>query len=466
MNRKDISNIKLPSESNKEAHKSFFHENFIAGIAPNLRGIDATMYIRKPWRIIHPEKNDGNDPKSIVNMDLSPSFVYDSENKTASITFNKEKKTINSVEDFKNFFKDISLDKLFISIPKNEITLPILAFYMITAEEQSVPLDILKGIIKIDTNKEFTINKKTEHSKTIASKISTDIIKYTNTHTPQFNNISIIGYQSQKKETTPETELAYTLLSGINTIKEGIGSDIDIDTLANTISFSWEAGTDHFYEIAKMRASRMLWAKLIKQFNPKNPDALKLRFHSKINTLNTTKQDSFKNLGLSGSKAMSVIFGGTQSLNLNTHHKFIEFTKDFSSMINKKTQLYLLDETNIAKIIDPWAGSYYLEELTEKIAGKTWKLIEEIKKVGDIKKHNQIRHQESNSLASDFKNKTSQLPQKGFINIPIKNKVGIEKSLNDLTNCIKTGKGNLLHYTLVATRNRATIHEIMQALKN
>jgi len=444
MNRKDISNIKLPS-SNKRNKENFPHEDFIAGIAPHLRGNNSTMYIQNPWEIKRPNNSSLNDRENeVINIDLTSNTYYNSTSNNIEIILGEEKFLLSSIDDLKTLFSKISLDKVFLSISDDKNLLPILASYIIIAEEQGVSLDSLNGSIHINVDEKQTNAN--------YDRIIKDIITYTNTYTPKFSAITITKQPNSK----PENELALLLMNGIEYIKKGIASGIGINTLISNISFFWHLETDHFKEIALMRVARMLWAKLIK---PYNPNSLEFNCHCKINIVNSKKQDIFSNINNATVKAMSAVFGGTESIQINTNHNINAPISDY--LTNQNIQLYLQGETHITKTVDPWAGSYYLETLTNRLANITWSLIKEIESSDNSTLH-QIEQEKENIILSPTIEKPSTEPQKKEY---LKNKITLKKSLSDLSNSIKNNEGNILNYALIAVKNSATFNEIIDILE-
>ena len=293
---------------------------------------------------------------------------------------------IDSVEDMKILFDQIPLDKMSVSMTMNGAVLPIMAFYIVAAEEQGVKPELLSGTIQNDILKEFMVRNTYIYPPTPSMKIISDIFEYTSQNMPKFNSISISGYHMQEAGATCDIELAYTLADGLEYIRKGLDAGMDIDSFAPRLSFFWAIGMNHFMEIAKMRAGRMLWAKLVKQFNPKNPKSLSLRTHSQTSGWSLTEQDPFNNVARTCIEAAAAAFGGTQSLHTNALDEAIALPTDFSARIARNTQLYLQQETNITKTVDPWAGSFYVEKLTEEIAEKAWAHIEEVEELGGMTK--------------------------------------------------------------------------------
>ena len=399
MARKTLQNLSLNLQK-KGHNKSFDHEDFGAGIAPNLRGPYSTMYVRRPWTIRQYagfstaeesnsfyRRNLAAGQKGLsVAFDLATHRGYDSDHERVEGDVGKAGVAIDSVEDMKILFEGIPLDKMSVSMTMNGAVLPILAFYIVAAQEQGVHEIDLSGTIQNDILKEFMVRNTYIYPPSPSMKIIADIFEYTSEKMPKFNSISISGYHMQEAGATPEIELAYTLANGLEYIKKGIETGMKIDSFAPRLSFFWAIGMNHFTEIAKMRAARMLWAKLVKEFHPKNPKSLTLRTHSQTSGWSLTEQDPFNNVARTTIEAMAAVFGGTQSLHTNALDEAIALPTDFSARIARNTQIYLQQETHITKTVDPWAGSYHLEQLTEDIANKAWQLIQEVEELGGMTK--------------------------------------------------------------------------------
>ncbi len=512
MNRKDISKIKLPDNTNINT-ESFPHEDFVAGIAPNLRGPYSTMYVRRPWTIrqyagfstaeesnAFYRRNLAAGQKGLsVAFDLATHRGYDSDHDRVQGDVGKAGVAIDSVEDMKVLFDQIPLDKMSVSMTMNGAVLPILAFYIVAAEEQGVSPEKLSGTIQNDILKEFMVRNTYIYPPTPSMKIIADIFEYTSNNMPKFNSISISGYHMQEAGATPEIELAYTLADGLEYIKTGLAAGMKIDSFAPRLSFFWAIGMNHFTEIAKMRAGRMLWAKIVKQFNPKNPKSLALRTHCQTSGWSLTEQDPFNNVARTTIEAMAAAFGGTQSLHTNALDEAIALPTDFSARIARNTQIYLQQETNITKTVDPWAGSYHLEKLTEDIANKAWKLIEEVDELGGMTKAiekgipkmrieeaaaikqaridsgqdvivgvNKYQLKEEDPLhileVDNEAVRQSQIDRLNEIKAKRDN-AAVAKSLDNLTACAKSNQGNLLDLAVKAAKLRATLGEISDALE-
>ncbi|WP_026809008.1 methylmalonyl-CoA mutase [Arenibacter latericius] len=388
-----------PSYSQKDTER-LGHLNFAAGIPPYLRGPYSTMYVKRPWTIRQyagfstAEESNAFYRRNLqagqkglsVAFDLPTHRGYDSDHERVVGDVGKAGVAIDSVEDMKILFKDIPLDKMSVSMTMNGAVLPIMAFYIVAAEEQGVSLDQLAGTIQNDILKEFMVRNTYIYPPTPSMQIVADIFKYTSKHMPKFNSISISGYHMHEAGATADLELAYTLADGLEYIRTGIKAGLDIDHFAPRLSFFWGIGMNHFMEIAKMRAGRMLWAKLVKQFNPKKNKSLALRTHSQTSGWSLTEQDPFNNVARTTIEASAAVFGGTQSLHTNALDEAIALPTDFSARIARNTQLFLQEETGITKTVDPWGGSYYVESLTHEIAQKAWELIQEVEELGGMTK--------------------------------------------------------------------------------
>jgi methylmalonyl-CoA mutase len=398
MKRKDFSQLKITSQTEKEI--SFEHENYVAGIVPYLRGPYSTMFVRQPWTIrqyagfstaeesnAFYRRNLAAGQKGLsVAFDLATHRGYDSDHERVQGDVGKAGVAIDSVEDMKMLFDQIPLDQMSVSMTMNGAVLPILAFYIVAAREQGVADKLLEGTIQNDILKEFMVRNTYIYPPAPSMKIIADIFEYASKNMPKFNSISISGYHMQEAGATPEIELAYTLADGLEYIKTGIAAGMDIDTFAPRLSFFWAIGMDHFGEIAKMRAARMLWAKMAKQFNPKNPKSLILRTHCQTSGWSLTEQDPFNNVARTAIEAMAAAFGGTQSLHTNALDEAIALPTDFSARIARNTQIYIQEETKITKTVDPWAGSDFLEKRTEEMVNTAWELLREVEELGGMTK--------------------------------------------------------------------------------
>ena len=424
---------------------------------------------------------------------------YDSDHERVVGDVGKAGVAIDSVEDMKILFDQIPLDKMSVSMTMNGAVLPIMAFYIVAAQEQGVALKDLAGTIQNDILKEFMVRNTYIYPPTPSMKIISDIFQYTSKNMPKFNSISISGYHMQEAGATCDIELAYTLADGLEYIRKGLDAGMDIDTFAPRLSFFWAIGMNHFMEIAKMRAARMLWAKLVKQFNPKNPKSLALRTHCQTSGWSLTEQDPFNNVARTCIEASAAAFGGTQSLHTNALDEAIALPTDFSARIARNTQIYLQEETHITKTVDPWAGSYYVENLTNDIANKAWALIEEVEELGGMTKAieagipklrieeaaarkqaridsgqdiivgvNKYRLEKEDPLQIlDVDNqmvRSSQLERLASIKAGRDNQK-VAASLKALTHAAKSGTENLLDLAVIAAKQRATLGEISDALE-
>ena len=512
MSRKEVQHITLKTKKQK-AIIPFKHEGFTAGIAPNLRGPYSTMYVRRPWTIRQyagfstAEESNAFYRRNLkagqkglsVAFDLATHRGYDSDHERVQGDVGKAGVAIDSVEDMKILFNEIPLDKMSVSMTMNGAVLPILAFYIVTAEEQGVALDQLSGTIQNDILKEFMVRNTYIYPPSPSMKIIADIFEYTSNKMPKYNSISISGYHMQEAGATAEIELAYTLADGLEYLRKGIEAGMDIDAFAPRLSFFWAIGMDHFTEIAKLRAARMLWAKIVKKFNPKNQKSLALRTHCQTSGWSLTEQDPFNNVARTTIEAMAAAFGGTQSLHTNALDEAIALPTDFSARIARNTQIYLQKETHITKTVDPWAGSFHVEKLTEDIANKAWTLITEVEELGGMTKAiekgipkmrieeaaakkqakidsgkdvivgvNKYQLKEEDPLhILDVDNEAVRKSQiKRLHNLKEnRNNTDIQRTLTDITEAAKTGNKNLLFLAVKAARSRATLGEISNALE-
>ncbi|MCB0382249.1 MAG: methylmalonyl-CoA mutase [Psychroserpens sp.] len=505
--------IDVKSTYSKSDIEGLEHLNFVAGITPNLRGPYSTMYVRRPWTIrqyagfstaedsnAFYRRNLAAGQKGLsVAFDLATHRGYDSDHERVVGDVGKAGVAIDSVEDMKILFDQIPLDKMSVSMTMNGAVLPIMAFYIVAAEEQGVKPEELAGTIQNDILKEFMVRNTYIYPPTPSMKIISDIFEYTSKYMPKFNSISISGYHMQEAGATCDIELAYTLADGLEYIKKGLEAGMDIDTFAPRLSFFWAIGMNHFMEIAKMRAARMLWAKLVSQFNPKNQKSLALRTHCQTSGWSLTEQDPFNNVARTTIEAAAAAFGGTQSLHTNALDEAIALPTDFSARIARNTQIFLQEETYITKTVDPWAGSYYVEKLTHDIAQKAWSLIEEVEELGGMTKAieagipklrieeaaarkqakidsaqdiivgvNKYRLEEEDPISTlEVDNQTvrnGQIQRLEHIK-STRNTKAVEEALKKLTETAKTGKENLLALAVDAARNRATLGEISDALE-
>ena len=383
-----------------ELSNHYGHEDFAAGITPFLRGPYATMYVRRPWTIrqyagfstaeesnaFYRRNLEAGQKGLSVAFDLPTHRGYDSDNDRVLGDVGKAGVAIDSVEDMKILFSGIPLDKMSVSMTMNGAVLPIMAFYIVAALEQGVSLEQLSGTIQNDILKEFMVRNTYIYPPTPSMKIIADIFEYTSKNMPRFNSISISGYHMHEAGAPAPLEVAYTLADGIEYIRTGLAAGLKIDEFAPRLSFFWGIGMNHFTEIAKMRAARMLWAKMVAQFKPENQKSLMLRTHSQTSGWSLTEQDPFNNVARTTIEAMAAAFGGTQSLHTNALDEAIALPTDFSARIARNTQLYLQNETNITKTVDPWAGSALVEKLTHEIAEKAWEHIQEVEELGGMTK--------------------------------------------------------------------------------
>ncbi len=376
------------------------HLEFVAGIAPYLRGPYSTMYLRRPWTIrqyagfstaeesnaFYRRNLKGGQKGLSVAFDLPTHRGYDSDHPRVIGDVGMAGVAIDSVEDMKILFDGIPLDKMSVSMTMNGAVLPIMAFFIVAAEEQGVSLGQLEGTIQNDILKEFMVRNTYIYPPKPSMQLVADIFEYTSAHMPKFNSISISGYHMHEAGATADLELAYTLADGLEYIRTGLRSGLKIDEFAPRLSFFWGIGMNHFMEIAKLRAGRLLWAKLVKQFDPKKEKSMALRTHCQTSGWSLTEHDPFNNVARTTIEAAAAVFGGTQSLHTNALDEAIALPTDFSARIARETQLFLQEETNITKTVDPWAGSYYVEHLTDQLVQKAWKLIQEVEELGGMTK--------------------------------------------------------------------------------
>ena len=505
--------IELKSTYSKKDIENLKHLDFGAGFAPYLRGPYTTMYVRRPWTIrqyagfstaeesnAFYRRNLAAGQKGLsIAFDLPTHRGYDSDHERVVGDVGKAGVAIDSVEDMKVLFDQIPLSEMSVSMTMNGAVLPIMAFYIVAAEEQGVKPEQLSGTIQNDILKEFMVRNTYIYPPAPSMKIIADIFEYTSKKMPKFNSISISGYHMQEAGATADIELAYTLADGLEYIRTGLSTGMKIDEFAPRLSFFWAIGMNHFMEIAKMRAGRMIWAKLVKQFNPKDDKSLALRTHCQTSGWSLTEQDPFNNVARTCIEASAAAFGGTQSLHTNALDEAIALPTDFSARIARNTQIYLQEETKITKTVDPWAGSYYVERLTHEIAEHAWKLIEEVEELGGMTKAieagipklrieeaaarkqaridsgqdiivgvNQYRLEKEDPLVIlDVDNqmvRKQQLEQLDRIKAS-RDTEKVQELLQKLIDCAKTGKGNLLEIAVDAARNRTTLGEISDALE-
>lgn len=402
MGRKNLQHLKLINGEieNPKGQEEPEHIGFAAGIPPFLRGPYSTMYVKRPWTIRQyagfstAEESNAFYRKNLeagqkglsVAFDLPTHRGYDSDHERVIGDVGKAGVAIDSVEDMKILFDGIPLDKMSVSMTMNGAVLPVLAFYIIAAEEQGVGKNQLSGTIQNDILKEFMVRNTYIYPPGPSIQIIADIFEYTSKNMPKYNSISISGYHMHEAGATAEIELAYTLANGLEYIRTGLKAGLKIDDFAPRLSFFWGIGMHHFMEIAKLRAARLLWAKIVKRFNPQNKKSMALRTHCQTSGWSLTEQDPFNNVARTTLEAAAAVFGGTQSLHTNALDEAIALPTDFSARIARNTQLYLQEETDITKTVDPWAGSYHVESLTEVLCQKAWALIEEVEELGGMTK--------------------------------------------------------------------------------
>ncbi len=515
----DIKNISFESLVEKDrkiksTENTFLpQQNYAAGFPPFLRGPYSSMYVNQPWTIRQYagfstaeksnefyKKNLAQGQKGLsVAFDLATHRGYDSDHVRVQGDVGKAGVAIDSVEDMKILFDEIPLDKISVSMTMNGAVLPILAFYIVAAEEQGVEQKLLSGTIQNDILKEFMVRNTYIYPPTPSMRIISDIFEYTSQNMPKFNSISISGYHMQEAGATPEIELAYTLADGLEYLRTGIKAGIKIDDFAPRLSFFWAIGMQHFNEIAKMRAARVLWSKIVSQFHPTSEKSLALRTHSQTSGWSLTEQDPFNNVTRTCIEALAAALGGTQSLHTNALDEAIALPTDFSAKIARDTQIYLQKETDICRTVDPWAGSEYVEKLTNEIAKKAWTLIEEVESYGGMTKAIEagipkMRIEE----AAAQKQARIDSGQDGIVGVNIfqtddtkeidildidnaevrenqitrlknikekRDKNAVEDILNQLTDEAKYGDKNLLALSIEAARRRATLGEISLALE-
>lgn len=505
--------IELKSYYTSKDSEELSHLDFVAGIAPNLRGPYSTMYAIRPWTIrqyagfstaeesnAFYRRNLAAGQKGLsVAFDLATHRGYDSDHERVVGDVGKAGVAIDSVLDMKTLFDQIPLDKMSVSMTMNGAVIPIMAFYIVAAEEQGVTPELLSGTIQNDILKEFMVRNTYIYPPAPSMRIISDIFEYTAENMPKFNSISISGYHIQEAGGTADIELAYTLADGLEYIRTGLKAGLKIDEFAPRLSFFWGIGMNHFMEIAKMRAARMLWAKLIKQFNPENPKSMALRTHCQTSGWSLTEQDPYNNVARTYVEAMAAAFGGTQSLHTNALDEAIALPTDASAQIARNTQLVIQEETEITKAVDPWGGSHYVESLTKEIADKAWKLIQEVEELGGMAKaietgvpkmrieESAARKQakidsgkdiivgvnayqteeESNLEILDVDNTKVRLEQIERLTQLKKdrNSNNVKELLAELTASAKSGEGNLLEIAVRAARERATLGEISDAME-
>jgi methylmalonyl-CoA mutase len=493
--------------------KDIKHLKFTSGIPPYLRGPYATMYTTKPWTIRQyagfSTAKDSNEfyRKNLaagqrglsVAFDLATHRGYDSDHPRVAGDVGKAGVAIDSVLDMKILFDQIPLDKMSVSMTMNGAVLPIMAFYIVAAEEQGVKPQQLNGTIQNDILKEFMVRNTYIYPPAPSMRIVADIFEYTSRHMPKFNSISISGYHMHEAGAPAHLELAYTIADGLEYIRTGLKAGIAIDDFAPRLSFFWGIGMNFFMEIAKMRAGRLLWSKVVQRFNPNNPKSMALRTHCQTSGWSLTEQDPYNNVARTCIEAMAAILGGTQSLHTNSLDEAIALPTDFSARIARNTQLFIEKETGVTKVVDPLGGSYYVESLTDQLVEKAWSLIEEVEKLGGMTKAiesgipkmrieqaaaaKQARIDSRRDIIVGVnKYQTSEKPDFDILEVDNtavrleqierlralraeRNAVDVEGSLNALAEAAAFGKGNLLELAVDAARKRATLGEISSALE-
>jgi len=503
--------IEVKSVFTSDDKKTMEHLNFAAGISPFLRGPYSTMYVTRPWTIrqyagfstakesnAFYRRNLASGQKGLsVAFDLPTHRGYDSDHERVVGDVGKAGVAIDSILDMKILFDQIPLNKTSVSMTMNGAVLPVMAFYIVTALEQGAKMEELAGTIQNDILKEFMVRNTYIYPPASSMRIISDIFEYTAQNMPKFNSISISGYHIQEAGATADIELAYTLADGLDYIRTGLKAGLKIDQFAPRLSFFWGLGMNHFMEIAKLRAGRMLWAKIVKQFSPENPKSMALRTHTQTSGWSLTEQDPFNNVARTCIEAMGAALGGTQSLHTNALDEAIALPTDFSARIARNTQIYLQEETGITKNVDPWAGSYYVEYLTHELAHKAWKLIEEVEDMGGMSKAietglpklrieeaaarkqaridaqkdvivgiNKYRPEKEEPLdILEVDNTAVRLSQIERLNklCSERDNGAVQKCLDAITKSCETGEGNLLALAVEAAQNRATLGEISYA---
>ena len=505
--------IPVPDRFDSTEIKKLPHLGFAAGIPPFLRGPYSTMYVQRPWTIrqyagfstaeesnAFYRKNLAGGQKGLsVAFDLATHRGYDSDHPRVHGDVGKAGVAIDTVEDMKILFDQIPLDQMSVSMTMNGAVIPILAFFIVAAEEQGVTPEQLSGTIQNDILKEFMVRNTYIYPPQPSMKLIADIFEFTSQKIPKFNSISISGYHMQEAGATADLELAYTLADGLEYLKTGIKAGLDIDDFAPRLSFFWAVGMNYFMEIAKMRAGRLLWAKIVKQFNPKDPKSLALRTHCQTSGWSLTEQDPFNNVTRTAIEALAAAMGHTQSLHTNSLDEAIALPTDFSARIARNTQLVLQEETGITQVVDPWGGSYYVEYLTDQLAQKAWSLIEEVEGLGGMAKAietglpklrieeaaakkqaridsgrdiivgvNRYQVDEKSEIeVRDVDNQAvreSQIARLQHVKSN-RNQEEVAKTLVAVTEAAKSGEGNLLALAVEAARKRATLGEISDAME-
>ena len=503
--------INLKPVYTKEDLKNMEHLEYAAGLAPFLRGPYSTMYVTRPWTVrqyagfstaeesnAFYRRNLAAGQKGLsVAFDLATHRGYDSDHERVEGDVGKAGVAIDSILDMEVLFNEIPLNKMSVSMTMNGAVLPVMAFYIVAGLEQGAKLEELSGTIQNDILKEFMVRNTYIYPPLPSMRIIADIFKYTSEKMPRFNSISVSGYHMQEAGATPDIELAYTLADGLEYLRTGVNAGLDIDSFAPRISFFWAIGMNHFMEIAKMRAARMLWAKLVKRFNPKNPKSMALRTHCQTSGWSLTEQDPFNNVGRTCIEAMAAALGHTQSLHTNALDEAIALPTDFSARIARNTQIYLQEETQITRQVDPWAGSYYVEYLTQQIADRAWEHIQEVEELGGMAKAietglpkmrieeasarkqaridshkdtivgiNKYRLEKEDPIETLEVDNTavreSQLKRLAKLKAE-RNNEEVQKALEAITEASESGEGNLLELAVDAAQKRATLGEISMA---
>ncbi len=487
------------------------HLGYAAGLPPYLRGPYSAMYAMMPWTVrqyagfsmaeesnAFYRRNIAAGQKGLsVAFDLATHRGYDSDHERVIGDVGKAGVAVDSVLDMKILFDQIPLKQMSVSMTMNGAVLPVMAFYIVAGLEQGAKLEELQGTIQNDILKEFMVRNTYIYPPTFSMRIIADIFRYTSEKMPKFNSISISGYHMQEAGATADIELAYTLADGLEYLRTGVNAGLKIDDFAPRLSFFWASGMNFFMEIAKMRAARMLWAKIVSDFNPQNPKSLVLRTHTQTSGWSLTEQDPFNNVGRTCIEAMAAAFGHTQSLHTNALDEAIALPTDFSARIARNTQIYLQEETNICKAVDPWAGSYYVETLTDEITHKAWELLKEVEELGGMAKAiesgipkmrieaaaarlqakidsgaqtivgiNKYRLDKEDPLeileVDNTAVRDAQLKRLEQLRAS-RNEEECQKSLDAITRAAQTGEGNLLELAVDAASKRATLGEISYA---
>jgi len=489
------------------------HVGYAAGIPPFLRGPYATMYLQRPWTVRQyagfstAEESNAFYRRNLaagqmglsIAFDLATHRGYDSDHERVEGDVGKAGVAIDSIEDMKILFSGIPLDRMSVSMTMNGAVLPVMAFYIAAAEEEGVTLDQLTGTIQNDILKEYMVRNTYIYPPETSMRIIADIFKYTSESMPKFNSISISGYHMQEAGATADLEMAYTLADGLEYVRTGIKAGIEIDHFAPRLSFFWGSGMNYFMEVAKMRAARVIWAKLIKQFGPENTKSMALRAHTQTSGWSLTEQDPYNNVARTCMEAMAAAMGHTQSLHTNSLDEAIALPTDFSARIARNTQLYLQEETGITKVVDPWGGSYLVEYLTDSLIKKGWEHIEEVESLGGMTRAiqegipkmkieeaaarrqaridsgkesiiglNKYRLKKEDPLeileVDNTKVRANQIKRLEKLKKE-RDTAAVEKALRDITACVETGEGNLLNLSVKAAKLRATLGEISDAVE-